>query len=95
MSEIAVVALFVAKPGLEHKLEETLQGILEPTRKEAGALQYDLHRDADEPRRFVFVERWASAAALAEHDETPHIAALRKALPELTEHAEVRRLTKL
>lgn len=56
MSEIAVVALIVAKPGAEEKLRGVLEGIVEPTRREAGALQYDLHRDLKEPARFVFVE---------------------------------------
>ncbi len=54
MSEIAVVAISVAKPGYEERLREALEGIVGPTRKEQGALQYDLHRDMQEPRRFVF-----------------------------------------
>jgi quinol monooxygenase YgiN len=66
MTEIAVVATFVAKPGNEEKLKEALQGIVAPTLKEPGALQYDLHRDIKEPRRFVFYERWQSEAALAQ-----------------------------
>lgn len=67
MSEIAVVAISVAKPGYEEQLREALEGIVGPTRNEQGALQYDLHRDVQEPRRFVFVERWESQEALAAH----------------------------
>lgn len=59
MTEIAVVALIVARPGEGEKLRAVLEGIVEPTRSEPGALQYDLHRDLKEPARFVFVERWA------------------------------------
>ena len=79
MSEIAVVAISVAKPGCEEQLREALVGIVGPTRKEPGALQYDLHRDVSEPRRFVFVERWESEAALAAHAKSAHIAAYRQA----------------
>ncbi|MGK8202409.1 putative quinol monooxygenase [Burkholderia cenocepacia] len=90
MSEIAVVALIVAKPGAEEKLRGVLEGIVEPTRKEAGALQYDLHRDLKEPARFVFVERWESEAALA-----AHILAYREAAADWIERSEIRVLSKL
>ena len=95
MTEIAVVATFVAKPGNEDKLKEALQGIVTPTLKEPGALQYDLHRDIKEPRRFVFFERWLSEAALAQHNQTSHIQALGKTLPDLIEHGEINVVAKL
>ena len=81
MTEIAVVATFVAKPGNEDKLKEVLQGIVTPTLKE--------------PRRFVFFERWLSEAALAQHNQTPHIQALGKTLPDLIEHGEINVVAKL
>jgi len=95
MTEIAVVATFIAKPGNEDKLKAALQGIVTPTLKEPGALQYDLHRDIKEPRRFVFFERWLSEAALAQHNQTPHIQALGKTLPDLIEHGEINVVAKL
>ncbi|SAK74655.1 antibiotic biosynthesis monooxygenase [Caballeronia arationis] len=95
MSEIAVVATFVAKPGQEEKLKEALQGLVEPTLKERGALQYDLHRDLKEPRRFVFFERWTSEAALEEHGRSPHIQAHRLNAPALVEHGEIHVVAKL
>ena len=96
MSEIAVVATFVAKPGQEEKLKEALQGLVEPTRKERGALQYDLHRDLERTaRRFVFFERWESEAALEEHGRSPHIEAHRRNAPALVEHGEIHVVAKL
>lgn len=95
MSEIAVVATFVAKPGHEEKLKDVLQGIVAPSRKDPGALQYDLHRDIREPRRFVFFERWESEAALALHDKTPHIAPLGQVLKDLIEFGEINVVAKL
>jgi quinol monooxygenase YgiN len=95
MSEIAVVATFVAKSGNEEKLKELLQGIVAPTLAEPGAIQYDLHRDIKEPRRFVFFERWKSEASLSEHNKTPHIQALGKTLPDLIEHGEINVVAKL
>lgn len=95
MQEVAVVAIFVAKPGKEEALRKVLEANVEPTRKERGALQYDLHRDIKEPRRFIFVERWESEAALAEHGKSAHIQAFRAKSPELCEHGEVHVASKL
>ncbi|WP_233850276.1 putative quinol monooxygenase [Paraburkholderia sp. HD33-4] len=95
MAEIAVVAISVAKPGHEERLREALEGIVGPTRKEAGVLQYDLHRDVQEPRRFVFVERWESQDALAAHAKSAHIQGYKKAAADWIEHAEIRVVSKI
>ncbi|MFM0193318.1 putative quinol monooxygenase [Paraburkholderia strydomiana] len=95
MSEIAVVAISVAKPGYEEQLREALEGIVGPTRNEQGALQYDLHRDVQEPRRFVFFERWESQEALAAHARSAHITAYKAAVADWMEHAEIRVVTKI
>jgi quinol monooxygenase YgiN len=95
MSEIAVVAISVAKPGCEEKLREALERIVGPSREERGALQYDLHRDLQEPRRFVFVERWESQDALAAHAKSEHLVAHRKASADLIEHSEIRVVSKI
>jgi len=95
MPEVAVVAIFVARPGKEEELRQALEANVEPTRKEPGALQYDLHRDIKEPRRFIFVERWESEAALAKHGESAHIQAFRAKSQDLCEHGEVRVASKL
>jgi len=95
MSEIAVVAISVAKPGYEEQLRTVLEGIVGPTRNEQGVLQYDLHRDVQEPRRFVFVERWQSQEALAAHAKSAHILAYRKAVADWIEHSEIRVVSKI
>ncbi|HEX7935000.1 MAG TPA: putative quinol monooxygenase [Paraburkholderia sp.] len=95
MAEIAVVAISVAKPGYEEQLRAALEGIVGPTRKEPGVLQYDLHRDVREPRRFVFVERWESQEALALHAKSVHIEVYRKAAADWIEHAEIRVVSKI
>lgn len=44
-------------------------------RAEPGCLQYDLHAVVGDDDRFVLIERWESAEALAAHDVTPHMIA--------------------
>ncbi|CAB3770625.1 putative quinol monooxygenase [Paraburkholderia humisilvae] len=95
MSEIAVVAISIAKPGCEEQLRVALEGIVAPSRAERGALQYDLHRDLREPRRFVFYERWESEDALAAHGQSAHIGAYRKQIADWIEHSEIRVLKKI
>lgn len=80
------------------KLRAVLEGTVEPTRSEPGALQYDLRRDLKEPARFVFsssVGRWASEAALAAHAGSAHIRAYREAAADWIASSEIRVLSKL
>lgn len=82
VSTLRVVARFVARPDAIDEIKAILEGLIAPTRQEAGCIRYDLlHNEADSTD-FVFDEEWASDAALDRHLETPHIQA---ALPKLSE----------
>ena len=96
MTEIAVVATFVAKPGNEDKLKEVLQGIVAPTPQRPARVQYDLHRLTSRSHAdLCFSSDWKSEASLAEHNQTPHIQALSKTLPDLIERGEINVVAKL
>ena len=70
---LTVFAEFHARPGREEELGRLLKGLLEPTRKEPGCLQYDLHVDNDKPGHFLFFENWTSMPLLDEHLGSPHL----------------------
>lgn len=72
---ITVVATFAAKPGKEAELRKLLLGLLEPTRKEAGCLNYDLHISQDNAAQFLFHENWTSKEMLDAHLKSKHMAA--------------------
>ncbi|MFM2083019.1 MAG: hypothetical protein RL380_1710 [Verrucomicrobiota bacterium] len=76
MKTVTVIATFQAKPGQETKLRESLLGLLAPTRREPGCLNYDLHQSPDDPAKFLFHENWASKEALDAHLKSPHVAVL-------------------
>lgn len=80
---LTVVAEIVAKPGKEDEVRKHLLGFVEPTRKEDGCVQYDLHVSNDEPGRFIFYENWTSAEALDKHSASNHIQAFRTISAEL------------
>jgi quinol monooxygenase YgiN len=78
MSEkiVTVVATFHARPGKEAELRAALLGLLAPTRKESGCLNYDLHQSPEDAAKFLFHENWTSKAALDAHLQSPQIKAL-------------------
>lgn len=55
------------------------------SRLEPGCLAHGVHEDAENPRRLVFVEQWASQAALWEHFKVAASQAFARALAELAE----------
>ena len=80
---ITVVATFEAKPGKEIELRAALIGLVAPTRKEAGCLNYDLHILPEDPAKFLFHENWTSKAHLDAHLQSAHIKALLPRVDEL------------
>ena len=76
MNSITVVATFHARPGKESELRNALMGLLAPTRKEFGCLNYDLHQSPEEPAKFLFYENWTSKDALGTHLQSAHVKAL-------------------
>jgi quinol monooxygenase YgiN len=85
MSEVVVIATFLTHPGHEDAAARFLDELLAPVHAEAGCLLYAVHRGLDDPRKMVFVERWASRELLETHIASDHI---RDALKAVGEHFE-------
>jgi quinol monooxygenase YgiN len=85
MSEpLTLVARLRAKTGQEAGLRHELQGLVSPTRAEAGCLRYDLHESKTEPGWFLLYEMWKSEADLDTHFQTPYLKAFFQMAQELT-----------
>jgi quinol monooxygenase YgiN len=82
-TNITVVATFQARPGKENELRTALIGLVTPTRREAGCLNYDLHALPEDPAKFLFHENWTSKAHLDAHLQSAHIKALLPRVGEL------------
>ena len=76
MKTITVVATFQARPGKEAELKRALIGLVAPTRKEAGCINFDLHISPADPAKFLFHENWTSKAHLDTHLQSPHVQVL-------------------
>ena len=76
---LTILAQITAVPGKEDLIRSELEKLVEPTRAEAGCLQYDLHQDNENPGFFVFYENWESRELWQAHMNAPHLAAHRAA----------------
>jgi quinol monooxygenase YgiN len=91
---VTVIAHVRAKPGQESRVRQVLEGLLVPTRGEAGCINYDLHQSQTNPALFVFYENWQSEADLEAHAHSAHIQSFRKLAAEiLAEPVEITKWT--
>ncbi len=65
--KVTVVAVLKAKPGREAQVRKELQSLVEPSRKDAGCINYDLHQGCEVPTLFMFHENWVSKEHLDAH----------------------------
>lgn len=80
---LRVVARITALPDRVEPLKAVLSELVEPTRREAGCIQYELLQNRADPADFTFVETWESEAALETHLASAHIKAATEKLPGL------------
>ena len=70
---IRIVAKVVANPDSVDQVCSILSDLVEPTRKESGCISYELLQNRTDPTDFIFVEEWATDAAIDAHLTTKHI----------------------
>lgn len=92
---IPVVAIFLAKPGAEALVEQLFRSVIDTTLEEDGCMRYQLNRDTDIPRRFVWTEEWESKELLERHLSAPHITHLLSVIPQYIETSDIIVLTPL
>jgi len=72
---VQVVAFVSVKPGQEDRFVAAAQPCIAASRAEPGVLYYDLWREADGERRFVFDELYVDDAAVQAHMASDHFKA--------------------
>jgi len=72
-SQVTVLAMFKAKPGLEERVREELLKLVAPTCAESGCINYDLHQNSDDKAQFMLYENWVSKKDLDAHLEMPYL----------------------
>lgn len=82
---IRVIAHITARSGQESAVQSILSGMLEPTRQEAGCIQYELLHNLNNPAEFTLLEEWESQAALDGHTVAAHTKAAEAKMESLIE----------
>ena len=93
--KLTIVARIEASPGRVELVKAELLKLVEPTLKEKGCLQYDLHQDNDDPAVFLFYENWANRELWQAHMNSPHIAAYARATAGAVADFSVNEMTRL
>ncbi|MGB0258137.1 MAG: putative quinol monooxygenase, partial [Coraliomargarita sp.] len=62
MSKLTIVATIKAKADQVDLVQSELLKLIEPTRAEAGCINYDLHQDNENPAYFLYYENWETRA---------------------------------
>jgi quinol monooxygenase YgiN len=81
---IIVTGSVVAKEGAADEVEAQCLAHTRRSRAEPGCLLHSVHRDVEDPNRFVFIEHWADRAALATHFRVPASLGFVEAVGELS-----------
>ena len=80
---VKVTAFVTVKPGQEDAFVAAAQPCITASRAEAGVRQYDLWREVDGERRFVFDELYVDDAAVQAHMASDHFKAFGMAARDL------------
>jgi quinol monooxygenase YgiN len=80
---LRVIARIKARPDKVNELLSVLSSLVEPTRKEAGCLSYELLQHNEDPTDFTLVEEWQNDTALESHFATKHFKDALTKLPNL------------
>tara|TARA_R110002074_G_scaffold170006_2_gene332231 strand:+ start:13946 stop:14236 length:291 start_codon:yes stop_codon:yes gene_type:complete len=92
--KLTIVARIEANPDKVELIKAELLKLVEPTLKEAGCIQYDLHQDNENPAVFVFYENWESHELWQEHMNNTHLAKYMKAAEGAVASFTVNQMTK-
>jgi quinol monooxygenase YgiN len=95
VSNLTVVAKVVAKNESVENVRTELLKLIEPTRKENGCIEYNLHQDNEDPATFIFYETWESLACLERHMNTVHFKDYINAVDGLIAEKIVHKMTRI
>jgi len=72
MSTLTIIAKLVVRDDAVQSVKAELLKMIEPTREEAGCIEYRLHQENTNPAVFIFYETWRDTESFEQHTETPH-----------------------
>jgi quinol monooxygenase YgiN len=80
MKTVFVSARVLAKPEFIEEVEAACRALVEPSRRDAGCVSYELFQAADAPHLFMFFEEWETREEIENHLAAPHAAEFDRAI---------------
>ncbi len=90
---LVIVARIKANKNNASLVEAELLKLVEPTRKEQGCLQYDLHQDNLSPELFLLYEKWETKDLWLQHRVNEHMVRFREAIEGAVDDFTVNEMT--
>ena len=95
MNILTCIAKITAQQEHKETVLSELTKIINPTLKENGCINYDMHIDNENDSIFIFHENWESEQDLNAHLESLHIKECFDVIGEMLASVEISRLTKV
>jgi quinol monooxygenase YgiN len=92
---LTILAQIHVVPGKEEALIAEMHKLIAATKQEAGCLQYDMHRDNENPGFIMFYENWETRALWLDHMNAPHLAAYNTATEGWIESLTLNEMTRV
>ena len=92
---LTIVVRIEAEKDKVDLVKSELLKLIEPTLKEEGCIQYDLHQDNDHTEIFAFYENWESRDLWQTHMNSDHLLAHRKATEGAIKKVELHEMTRI
>jgi quinol monooxygenase YgiN len=95
MNKLTCIAKIKAHEQHKKIVLSELTKLIQPTLKEQGCINYDLHIDNADDSIFMFHETWESEADLNAHSQSSHVKECFAVIGTMLDSADVSRLTKV
>ena len=95
MTQLTIVANIKAKADKIDLVKAELEKLIDITRAEEGCINYDLHRDNENPAHFLFYENWESRELWQKHMGSRHLQGYIAATEGAVEEFTVNEMTKI
>ncbi|HEM8291611.1 putative quinol monooxygenase [Providencia vermicola] len=95
MSEIRIVATIIAKDNEVEFVKLATKSLVEPSNRDEGCLQYELHQDNANPNTFIFFEIWKDQQSLDKHNATQHLQDVIKRIEDKIDLLDVKLISKI
>ncbi len=92
---LTIVVRIEAEKDKVDLVKTELLKLIEPTLKEEGCIQYDLHQDNEQPGIFVFYENWETRELWQTHMNSDHLLAHQKATEGAIKSVELHEMTRI